>query len=223
MRVRMSRQDQPSPFRFEDIAAEAGVDFVHVSGMTEEKYFPTANGSGVAALRLRRRRPARSLLRVLYLAPARHERRRRNRLYRNLDGTHFRDVTEASGLGFHGFGHGVVVGDIDNDGDPDVFLCNYGPNRLYRNNGDGTFQDISTKAGIDRPSWSSGGAFLDYDNDGDLDLYVTNYGDWKLPDDDQYCGDPNRGVRLFCLPVRPPHDPALLLSEQRRRYLHGRL
>ena len=126
----------------------------------------------------------------------------RNRLYRNLDGTHFRDVTESSGLGFHGFGHGVVVGDIDNDGDPDVFLCNYGSNRLYRNNRDGTFIDISTQAGVDRPNWSSGGAFLDFDNDGDLDLYVANYGDWKFPDDD-YCGDQNRGARLFCAPQLP--------------------
>ena len=46
--VRMSRQDQTSPFRFEGITTEAGVDFVHVSGMTEEKHFPAANGSGVA-------------------------------------------------------------------------------------------------------------------------------------------------------------------------------
>ncbi|MGC8643395.1 MAG: CRTAC1 family protein, partial [Isosphaeraceae bacterium] len=128
----------------------------------------------------------------------------RNRLYKNLDGTHFRDVTDSSGLGFHGFCHGVVVGDIDNDGDPDVFLCNYGSNRLYRNNGDGTFTDISTQAGIDRSNWSSGGAFLDFDNDGDLDLYVSNYGVWKYPDDIHACGDPGRGARLFCAPADLP-------------------
>ena len=59
-------------------------------------------------------------------------------------------MTESSGLGFAGFCHGIIVGDIDNDGDQDVFLCNYGPNVLYLNNGDGTFRDISKSAGIDR-------------------------------------------------------------------------
>ena len=93
----------------------------------------------------------------------------------------FRDATAGVGLGFAGYCHGIVVGDIDNDGDQDVFLCNYGPNVLFLNNGDGTFRDISKDAGIDGSNWSTGGAFLDYDNDGDLDLYVANYGHWKLP------------------------------------------
>ncbi|MGC8644579.1 MAG: hypothetical protein ACP5XB_32340, partial [Isosphaeraceae bacterium] len=48
LRVAMSRQDQSSPFRFEEITVQTGVDFVHVSGVTEEKLFPSANGSGVA-------------------------------------------------------------------------------------------------------------------------------------------------------------------------------
>ena len=107
-------------------------------------------------------------------------------------------MTEASGLGFAGFCHGIIAGDIDNDGDPDVFLCNYGPNALYLNNGDGTFRDISHAAGIDRPNWSSGGAMLDYDNDGDLDIYVANYGDWQYPRDAHRCG--NERIPLFCSP-----------------------
>ena len=44
----MSKQTESSPFRFAEIAKEAGIDFVHFSGMTDEKHFPTANGSGVA-------------------------------------------------------------------------------------------------------------------------------------------------------------------------------
>ena len=107
-------------------------------------------------------------------------------------------MTESSGLGFRGFCHGIIAGDVDNDGDPDVFLCNYGPNVLYLNNGDGTFRDVSRSAGIDRPSWSSGGAMLDYDNDGDLDIYVANYGDWVYPRDAHRCG--TERVPLFCSP-----------------------
>ena len=145
-----------------------------------------------------------------------------NRLYRNLgDGT-FQDVTEASGLGFAGFCHGIVVGDIDNDGDPDVFLCNYGPNVLYLNNGDGTFRDISHAAGIDRPGWSSGGAFLDYDNDGDLDLYVANYGDWKLPRGRPLLRRRREEGPALLLAPDDPDDQAHPLPQQRRPDLHRR-
>jgi hypothetical protein len=77
---------------------------------------------------------------------------------------------------------GVVVGDYDNDGDPDIYVCNYGPNVLYRNNGDGTFADVTQQAGVAGPhelngftKWSIHACFLDYDTDGDLDLYVGNY------------------------------------------------
>ena len=47
-RLNTSRPQEPSPFRFAEIAHQAGIDFVHFSGMTEERYAPTANGSGVA-------------------------------------------------------------------------------------------------------------------------------------------------------------------------------
>ena len=56
-------------------------------------------------------------------------------------------MTERSGLGFRGYCHGVIIGDIDNDGDQDVFLCNYGGDALFLNNGNGTFSDISQSAG----------------------------------------------------------------------------
>ena len=176
-----------SPFRFTDITQQAGIDFVHVSGMTEAKHFPTAYGSGVAMFDYDNDGKLDLYFATMTFLPPGKVKTGPNRLYRNLGGNRFQDATSTSGLGYEGFCHGIVVGDIDNDGDQDVFLCNYGSNVLYLNNGDGTFADISKQAGIDRPGWSSGGAFLDYDNDGDLDLYVANYGSWKLPDDDRYC------------------------------------
>jgi enediyne biosynthesis protein E4 len=196
----MTKQTESSPFRFAEIARGAGIDFVHFSGMTEAKHFPTANGSGVALFDYDGDGKLDLYFATATLLPLGSARKGPNRLYRNLGGNKFKDVTEASGLGYAGFCHGVVVGDVDNDGDQDVFLCNYGPNVLYLNNGDGTFKDISKAAGIDKPAWSSAGAFLDYDNDGDLDLYVSNYGDWKYPDDDIFCGDPDKKIRLYCSP-----------------------
>jgi hypothetical protein len=202
----LSKQTEPSPFRFAEIARDAGIDFVHFSGMTAEKYFPTANGSGVAVFDYDNDGKLDLYFATATLLPLGTAKKGSNRLFKNLGGDKFQDVTESAGVGFAGFCHGIVVGDIDNDGDPDVFLCNYGANVLFLNNGNGTFRDISKSAGIDRPNWSSGGAFLDYDNDGDLDLYVANYGIWKLPEDDQFCGqlEPKR-VRLYCSPnyIRP--------------------
>ena len=104
-----------------------------------------------------------------------------DRLFRNRgDGT-FEDVTERSGLAAmpRGYGHGVAVGDIDNDGRPDLFLTRWRSYALYRNRGDGTFEDMTVRSGLggDR-DWPTSAAFADLDNDGDLDLYVCHYIDW---------------------------------------------
>lgn len=98
-----------------------------------------------------------------------------NRLFRQEPDGKFVDVTIESGLGDKGFGMGIAIGDIDNDGDQDVYLSNYGPDRLYRNNGDGTFEDITSFAGIKVDGLSCSAVFFDYDRDGFLDLYITNY------------------------------------------------
>jgi enediyne biosynthesis protein E4 len=195
----MTEQAEPSPFRFAEIAKASGIDFVHFSGMTKEKHFPTANGSGVAMFDYDGDGKLDLYFATATLLPLGTAVEGPNRLYRNLGGNTFKDVTESSGLGFRGYCHGIVVGDVDNDGDQDVFLCNFGANALFRNDG-GTFHDISKSAGIDRPGWSSGGAFLDYDGDGDLDLYVANYGEWSYPRDDVFCGNHAKGVRLYCSP-----------------------
>ncbi len=194
------KQD-PSPFRFIDVVDQSGIDFVQFSGMTKDKHFPTANGSGAAVFDY----DGDGLMDLYFanatLFPVGCKDTGSNRLYRNMgDGT-FSDRTKESGLGFKGFCHGIVVGDVDNDGDPDVFLANHGVDVLYENLGNGTFRDISKQAGFDKPNWSSGGAFLDYDNDGDLDLYVTNYGKWEYPKDaEKFCGDLKTKIRLYCSP-----------------------
>ncbi len=98
-----------------------------------------------------------------------------NHLYRNLQNGTFEDATEKAGVGDEGYGMGMTVGDINNDGYPEIYITNYGPNVLYLNNGDGTFNDISKKAGVAGDECSVGAVWFDYDNDGLLDLYVGNY------------------------------------------------
>jgi len=98
-----------------------------------------------------------------------------NRLYRQEADGRLTDVSAASGADDPGYGMGVAVGDVDNDGFPDLFIANYGPDVLLRNNGDGTFADVTLAAGVGDPRWGSSAGFFDYDRDGFLDLYVSNY------------------------------------------------
>lgn len=99
-----------------------------------------------------------------------------NRLFRNLGNLRFEDVTQAAGVGDTGFAMGACIGDYDNDGHVDLFVCNYGRSVLYRNTGSGSFEDVTDTAGIPE-GFHVGAAFLDYDRDGHLDLFVSQYVD----------------------------------------------
>ncbi len=100
------------------------------------------------------------------------------------DGT-FTDQAAAWGLTDLNFGVGSAIGDFDNDGWVDIYLCSFGPgynetghNRLYRNTGSGSFVDVAVSAGVNQPSPNNdcyASCFGDYDLDGDLDLFVAAY------------------------------------------------
>ena len=130
-------------------------------------------------------------------------------LFRNRrDGT-FEDVTEQAGIASFagGYGHGVTVGDFDNDRRPDLFVTRWRTYALYRNKGDGRFEDMTAHAGLggDR-DWPTSAALADLDDDGDLDLYVCHYLLYN-PANPRRCTHPESPSNHECNPLDFPSLP----------------
>jgi len=170
----------PCPIRFEDVTARTGITFRHTDGSSGRRYIVETVTAGLATFDY----DGDGDIDIYFLngAPLRGTRVEsppRNALYRNDGGFRFTDVTDEAGVGDTGYGLGVAVGDYDNDGDPDLYVNNFGPNVLYRNNGDGTFTDVTREAGVANDHRVGAGTnFLDIDGDGWLDLFVGNYIDF---------------------------------------------
>ena len=98
-----------------------------------------------------------------------------DRLFRNVGGERFEEVTTAASLVENGLSQSASIGDINADGFQDVYVGNIGANRLWLNNGDGTFRDATESAGIAGDDWTASAAFGDLNGDGLQDLYVVNY------------------------------------------------
>jgi tetratricopeptide (TPR) repeat protein len=192
----------PTP-AFVDDAEAVGLRFRYDAGASTSRQIPETMGTGVGLLDF----DGDGWLDV-YLTqggpfpPESKRPRNGDRLYRNRgDGT-FEDVTASAGIAAFpgGYGHGVAVGDVDNDGDPDLFVARYRSYALYRNRGDGTFEDATASAGLagDR-DWPTSAAFADLDGDGDLDLYVAHYLVWN-EGSPFICHDKKYGANRLCNP-----------------------
>jgi enediyne biosynthesis protein E4 len=165
---------------FTDITKRAGIHFTHFYGQRSTQ-LPEDMGSGAAwvdydqdgnedLLVVNEAGPLTMTPDQVSKSPAHCE------LYHNNGNGTFTNVTKKAGINFQGCGMGVAVGDIDNDGYPDIFITAYGNNVFYHNNGNGTFTDETRKAGFGgKEGFWTGASWADYDRDGYLDLYVCGY------------------------------------------------
>jgi enediyne biosynthesis protein E4 len=166
--------------QYVDVAANAGLTALNVSGAEKDKRFIVeTTGTGAAIFDYDN-----DGLPDLFLVnagrlpdePAQH------RLYRNLGNLRFEDVTRKAGITSTQWGQGVCAGDVDNDGNVDLLVTNWGQNTLYHNLGNGTFRDETEERGLLQAGrrWSTGCAFIDYDRDGFLDLVIAHYVDFDI-------------------------------------------
>ena len=170
--------------RFVDVAESVGLRFAHVNGMADKRWIVETVGPGAAVFDFDQD----GRLDVWLMQGGPLQSRGGNlpgdALFRNTgrDGElRFEDVTAASGVRAAEYGMAIATGDIDNDGDWDVFLANYGANQLFENLGGGRFRDITAQSGLaEHDEWSAAASFADYDQDGLLDLYVGNYLDFTI-------------------------------------------
>jgi len=200
---------------FTDITSESGITFRHFNDASTRRYLPETMGSGAAFFDYDG--DGKPDLYLVNGAPIVGDRSHAQpgMLLRNLDGTHFQDVTRAAGFTQAFYGMGAAVGDFDNDGHIDLFVTGLNGDRLYRNRGDGTFEDVTKKMGLTDAGFGSSAAFLDYDRDGYLDLFVGRYVRWS-PQSDIEC-NLDGTHRIYCTPEKYQGQTNLLYHNMRGR------
>jgi hypothetical protein len=193
------KPDAPPEFTpwFVDVTDEVGIHFVHDAGPTGDYFMPQQVGSGAAMFDFNR-----DGLLDIYLLQNGGPNGAKNCLYQQMPDGRFQDVSHGSGLDIPGWNMGVAIGDVNNDGWPDVLVTQYNGVKLFLNNANGTFTDVTGESGLSNPAWGTSAAFFDYDLDGWLDLVVVSYVDYDptWPCGGDYCAPKTfhgRVSRLF--------------------------
>ncbi|MEE2659160.1 MAG: tetratricopeptide repeat protein [Candidatus Latescibacterota bacterium] len=195
---------------FVDVTEASGIEYRNVSGSSEQGYILETISVGAAFLDVDSDGD-RDLFFVDGTRLSDPPSSAGNRLYRSElaqgRGSRFEEVTDELGLTHSGWGMGASVGDVDNDGHPDLYVTYWGANRLYCNEGGESFSERGLAAGVDDPGWGSSAAFGDLDNDGLLDLYVANYVQFDLANPPgSWLGCRYKGLSSYCGPQGIPGE-----------------
>lgn len=197
------------PPLFEDVTKTAGIEFTYRNGEDAGNFaIIESMGGGVALLDYDRD----GLLDVFVVGGGYYEGKKvlghPCKLYRNLGGLKFQDVSASAGIAAVPFqyGHGAAAFDYDGDGWLDLLVTGYDRLILLHNEanpaGGRTFRDVTAASGLTERIWSTSAAWGDLDGDGFPDLYVAHYGDWGFdtnhPTDCVYDGK----TRDVCQPRR---------------------
>jgi len=162
----------PHDFRFTDRQPESGISFEHrVTADSALFYQPNHydHGNGILVADVDGDR----LYDIYFLTQLGG-----NELWRNLGDGRFENITATAGVGLSDrISVTGAFADVDNDGDPDLYVTTVRMgNVLFRNEGGGRFTDVTEESGLSYTGHSSGAVFFDYDRDGWLDLFLTNVG-----------------------------------------------
>src|SRR5512140_740305 len=195
-----------SSIRFEDVTKASGVSFVHVNGAAGKKWMPETMGSGVAAFDA----DGDGRVDLLFVNgrwwPGDPKAAQQPTLsfWRNVTepggAVRFEDATKAAGLAISLYGMGVAVGDVNDDGAPDLVITGLDDIRLLVNDGKGRFRDATKGSGLAGSGWGTSAAFADFDGDGVLDLFVGQYVNWT-PKTDMHCSLDGK-TKAYCTPER---------------------
>jgi len=192
-----AQEAQEAPW-FSEEAAARGLVFVQDSGARGQYLMPEIMSGGAALFDMDGDGDLDAYLVQSGALTDPPEQRPPNQLFENDGSGTFTDVTAASGAGDRGIGNGVACGDVDGDGDIDLFVANLGPDVLLLNDGSGHFTDATARAGVGDQGWSTSAAFFDADRDGDLDLWVCRYLNW-IPSAEHRCAN-DSGAPDYCDP-----------------------
>ncbi len=190
----------PGPIRFEDVAEQSGLTFVHRSGANGGHTYPELMSGGVCLADLDADGDLDVYLPQGGAIPGDDGLPGKNGLFLNDGHGHFTDASATSNADDANYAMGAFAADIDSDGDLDLLVTNAGSIVLLANRGDATFEDVTARAGFaNRDGLWLNATMADLNGDGYIDIYVANYTLWR-PGVDPDCRGPS-GEAEYCPPT----------------------